>query len=400
MLSSLSATEIAFLMSALIQAVACLMWALGAWAVAEARRAMVHWAAWAALSSVTWAVLAVRLASPPLVGVLCGVAGAICLQRGIRLYIGRTATWRTPLLLLALVVAADAIADPKAQHSLQAVVNFGVLAWLYFGMARDLNAYGRDALHLRWPLLLATPVLLGGAAFAGRALRALVSPESVMSEMVRHSALNVGSALGYVVLVLLLHATLVAMVTARLVTDLRRLSRHDGLTGVLNRRAIEDALDVQMRRSQRSGEVFALMMLDVDHFKLINDRHGHAAGDQALKHVAALLLSGLREVDRLGRYGGEEFLLLLPGLALAQAQPVAERLRELLEASPVPVGGAAIDLSVSIGIAEWDGGSTDLDRVLARADAALYQAKAAGRNRVVLEAGATGAPRWAMGHGP
>ena len=128
------------------------------------------------------------------------------------------------------------------------------------------------------------------------------------------------------------------------------------------------------------------MMLDIDHFKAINDRHGHAVGDLALKHAALLLHGGLREVDRLGRYGGEEFLLLLPGLPLAQAQPVAERLRENLAARPLLHGGETIAVSVSIGIAEWNGDTAELPRVLAHADAALYRAKAAGRNRVVAQA--------------
>lgn len=382
-LSSFSATEVAFLMVAVIQAVAAVAWAAGAAAVAAARPAALYWAAWAALSSVTWIVLSMRLASPPLLGVVCGVLAALSLQRGVRAYIGVPPSGRMALGLLALVVAVGLWVDQPAWRHLHAVVNFGVLAWLYFATARDLYRHGRDDLHLRFPLLLALPLLLGAAAFAGRALKALLAPESVAAEMETHSALNVGSALSYVVLVLMLHATLIALVTARLVSDLRRLSRHDGLTGMLNRRAIEEALDAQIQRSRRSGEVFALMMLDVDHFKAINDRHGHTVGDLALKHAAALLRSGLRDVDRLGRYGGEEFLLLLPGLPLAQAHPVAERLREQLMSRPLVYGGTTIELSVSIGVADWNGDAAELPRVLALADAALYRAKAAGRNRVV-----------------
>jgi diguanylate cyclase (GGDEF)-like protein len=373
-----------------IQAVACLVWALGAWAVADARRAAAHWAAWSGLSAITWTVLAMQLQSPPLVGVLCGVLGAILLQRGIRIYIGKPPALGLPLALLLAVVVTDVLAGPSAHRQLQPAVNFGVLAWLYFGMAFDLRAHGRDELRLRWPWLLALPVLLGGAAFLSRALRAVLSPESVLAEMATHSSLNVGSALSYVVLVLCLHATLLALVAARLVTGLRRLSRSDGLTGLLNRRAIEEALDAQMQRSHRSSETFTLMMLDLDHFKAINDRHGHAVGDLALKHTAAILRAELREVDRLGRYGGEEFLFLLPGLPLAQAHGVAERLRQQLVAKPLQQGGASVTLSVSIGVAESAGADADPRSVLRRADAALYRAKAGGRNRVVADAEAPG----------
>jgi diguanylate cyclase (GGDEF)-like protein len=400
MLSSLTATEVAFLQIAVLQAVAALVWGLGAWFVRAERVAIAHWAAYAAMSSSTWFVLARNLDAPPLMGVLVGVCSAIALRRGIRLFIGRAWGWRVPVLLLLLALGAGVLFSEPAWRPAQAVVNFGVLAWLFLGMAGDLQRHARDDLHWRLPSLLALPLLLGALGFASRALRALIWPESVLAEMNVHSALNVGSALGYIVLVLLMHATLMALVVARLVRELQRLAQRDGLTGLLNRRAIEEALDAQMQRSQRSGEVFALMMLDVDHFKAINDRHGHAAGDLALKHVAAVLRAGLREVDRLGRFGGEEFLLMLPGLPIALAQPVAERLREQIAARPVPHAAATITLSVSIGIAEWDGGAGDLDPLLARADAALYRAKAAGRNCVMVEllpqdAGGAAGPRGA-----
>ena len=382
-LSSLSATEASFLMVALCQGVASLVWAAAAWAVDDARRPATHWAVWAALSSVTWFILATHLASPPVIGVLCGVLGAIVLQRGIRVFIGRRFVVWPPVLMLAAVLAADVLAASPERRHLQAVVNFGTLALLYAGIGADLYAHARSGLRLRWPVLLALPALIGAAAFAARALRALMSPESVASEMATHSTLNVGSAFSYLVLVLMLHATLLALVAGRLVTHLRRLSRHDGLTGLLNRRAVEEALAEQLSHSLRSGEVFSVMMLDVDHFKSINDRHGHAAGDLALKRVAAQLRGGLREIDRLGRFGGEEFLLVLPGLSVAQALPMAERLRADVAAQPVAAtGGASIALSVSIGVAGWDGGEGDAERLLARADAALFEAKAAGRNRV------------------
>lgn len=385
MLLSLSATEVSFLMLAAIQAVASLVWSLAAWAVADARRAAAHWAVWSGLSAITWVVLATRLQSLPLFGVVCGVLGVISLQRGIRIYIGQTPALRLSLALLVVVVAGDWLARASTHSQLLPVINFGVLAWLYLGIAFDLRAHGRDELRLRWPLLLALPALLGGVAYLSRALRAVFWPESVQTEMAANSSLNIGAALSFAVLVLCLHATLLTLVAARLVTGLHRLSRRDGLTGLLNRRAIEEALNAQMQRSRRSGEVFTLMMLDLDHFKAVNDRHGHAMGDHALKHAAALLGGGLRDVDLLGRYGGEEFLFLLPGLHLAQAQSVAERLREQLAAKPLEHAGMRVALSVSIGVAESAGSESDAQSVLARADAALYRAKAAGRNRVVAD---------------
>ena len=121
----------------------------------------------------------------------------------------------------------------------------------------------------------------------------------------------------------------------------------------------------------------------MDHFKRINDRHGHPVGDQALRHVAALLQSAMRTSDHLGRFGGEEFVLLLPNTPMNQAETVAEKIRDLLHRSPLDAEATSIPLSVSIGVAQWRENVEDISRVLSRADAALFQAKVQGRNRVV-----------------
>ena len=206
---------------------------------------------------------------------------------------------------------------------------------------------------------------------------ALHTADSLAAELLR-AAGNLS-----IVLSLSLHAMLLLLVVTRLLADLRRFSRHDGLTGLLNRRALEEALGAQLQRSRRSGEPFCVLMLDVDHFKRINDEWGHPVGDLALKHLSALLRGHMREIDQIGRFGGEEFLLLLPGLTAAAALPVAERLRELLAAAPLLHGQENTPMSISIGMAQWAGTAEDGSRLLVRADAALYRAKRHGRNRVV-----------------
>ena len=390
MLSSLSATEVAFVMAAVMQAVLAIVWVLGAWAVGDTRRAALHWATYAALSAVSFTLLttALRSAEPQpaeglrAAGNLVGVIALMALQRGVWLFIGRVPTYRFHLIALALVLVASWIGLDPAAGYIRVGINSGVLALLCAGMARDLVRHARDDLQYRWPVLLAIPVLAGGIGFALRGVRAVVWHASVSAEMTTNSALNIGSALSYLVIALAFHATLMALVVARLVAELRRLSRHDGLTGLLNRRAIEEALAEQVQRSRRNGEAFALMMLDVDHFKAINDHHGHAVGDLALKHVAALLRHGVRDVDHLSRFGGEEFVVLLPAATPAAALALAERLRESVEGSPPTVQQHVLPLTVSIGLAQWAGDADEPRQLLARADAALYRAKAAGRNRV------------------
>ena len=217
------------------------------------------------------------------------------------------------------------------------------------GLARQprrrgkLAGHARRNLALRWPWLLALPLGLAAAGFAQRGLRALADPASVGSQMANDSALNVGSAFSYVPIALAFHAVLLTLVVGRLLAELRWRSRHDGLTGLLNRRSMEELLAEQLQRSRRSAEPFVVLMLDMDHFKAINDRLGHAVGDLALRHAAALLAGALRKVDRLGRFGGEEFIALLPGITLAEAQTVAERLRGQVATTPLahPGGTAA-----------------------------------------------------------
>jgi len=386
MFSPSSATEAAFLIVALIQAVFAVLWAAGAWLV-TARRPLIHWAAWSALSAITWLILSATLQSPPLLGVLIGVLGVIVLERGVCLFIGRRTRDYLHLTLLAVIVAGYWLTLGPEKRHLGAAINYAVLAWLYFNVARDMYFHARNSLPWRWTPLLAVPVSLGSLICALRVARALLDPESVSTVMTTDSALNLRTALATVALSLILHATLVGLVVARLVSELQRLSRHDALTGLLNRRAMEEALDGQLQRSRRTSQPFAVMMLDLDHFKRINDQHGHAVGDLALKHVAQLLQQAMRATDSLARFGGEEFIVLMPNSALSQAEPVAEELRRLLAGSPLMHDASGVTLSVSVGVAQWRDAEDDASRVLSRADAALFQAKVQGRNRVVTAAG-------------
>ena len=406
MLSSLTPTDVAFLMAGLMQAVAAVLWLVGGWIIGDTQRAALHWSAFAGLSAASFGFLVAAMLSHGAVahdpsagdpqaadwlravGNTLGVLGLMALQRGIWLFIGRPLRHAGHALALVVVLLASWIGLDPAAGSLRVGVLSAVQVVLALGIARDLHAHARDTQRRRRPALLALPLLLAAAAIGARGVRALTEPASVLAEMTVNSGLNVGSAFAYVLLSLAFHATLMVLVVTRLVDDLQRLSSRDGLTGLLNRRALEDALLAQFQRSRRSGEPFCVLMLDVDHFKDINDRHGHAVGDLALKHLSALLLVHMREVDRLARFGGEEFLVLLPGLAPADALPVAERLRSVVAAAPMPLPGVSITLSVSIGMAEWGGALDEPTRLLVRADAAMYQAKQHGRDRVVWDGAA------------
>ncbi len=164
---------------------------------------------------------------------------------------------------------------------------------------------------------------------------------------------------------------------------LRRLSITDPLTGVSNRRHFVEAAEQELARARRHGWPVTLLMLDLDHFKSINDTHGHAVGDEALRTFTAAGRALLRENDLLGRTGGEEFAILLPETDIAGARMVAERIRRRTAELAVPAGGETVRFTVSIGVACCAAGTRDVDAMLSSADEALYRAKAAGRNRVV-----------------
>jgi len=157
----------------------------------------------------------------------------------------------------------------------------------------------------------------------------------------------------------------------------------DHLTGVANRRAFFEAAELELQRNRRAPRPTALILIDADHFKCINDRHGHPGGDAVLRQLGLFLSATFRQVDVVARIGGEEFAVLLPSSTLEGAATVAERLRQLVAAQTVAFDGARIGLTVSAGVAASDGGSDfDLDTLMKRADQALYAAKANGRNRI------------------
>ncbi|CAN7461995.1 GGDEF domain-containing protein [Acidovorax sp. LjRoot117] len=161
------------------------------------------------------------------------------------------------------------------------------------------------------------------------------------------------------------------------------LAHTDVLTGLANRRSFTDRLRQELALLQRGGEPACLLMLDVDHFKRVNDVHGHHAGDMALQHVATLCREVFRAADVVSRWGGEEFLALLPATQVEQAQAVAQRLHAALAARPVPGIEPSLVLTASMGLSPFDP-QRPLDITLRHVDAAMYTAKREGRNRTVV----------------
>lgn len=171
----------------------------------------------------------------------------------------------------------------------------------------------------------------------------------------------------------------------RLEQTLNQLASRDSLTQCWNRRMIDELMTSAIAESSRKGTPLTLMVIDIDHFKKVNDTYGHASGDIALKHTVELLNQNLREYDQVGRYGGEEFVVLLPSTDKDSAWGIAERIRSSIQFSPAVISDSeSIPLTVSIGIAETHHGDETPLSLFERGDKALYTAKQSGRNRVVF----------------
>jgi two-component system, cell cycle response regulator len=176
-----------------------------------------------------------------------------------------------------------------------------------------------------------------------------------------------------------------ALRMATLVEESRSLATTDALTGLLNRRAFLESTGREVARAKRYNDRLSVILLDVDHFKHINDKRGHAAGDLVLTAVGKLLNNALRTCDIVARWGGEEFVLVLPSTSLEGAEQTAERVRELMEHADIKDGnGDRIPVTASFGVATYTG-SENLEQVVDRADRAMYLAKSGGRNRVVCD---------------
>lgn len=231
-------------------------------------------------------------------------------------------------------------------------------------------------------------VILPGLLLGGLELLSLArNPEYVLDPRVLtfFRTGNLVAALGLMTLIALIYArvTRYAQERVRSLTDeLQRQASTDPVTGLANRRALEERLDVEHARAQRTGQNYCLLMVDLDHFKAVNDRYGHPTGDRILKEVAELMRDQLRAIDLVGRWGGEEFLVLLPETGFEGGHRVAEKIRARIERTEFEGAGQPFGLTLTVGFASC-GANEAMRWCLKRADDALLRGKEANRNQVV-----------------
>jgi len=183
---------------------------------------------------------------------------------------------------------------------------------------------------------------------------------------------------------LLAQQTAIAIANARLFEEAQNQALTDALTGLYNRRGLFEIGHIEFTRTRRLKRSFSAIMIDIDHFKRVNDKYGHPVGDQVLQFLASEFRSVVRAADIVGRYGGEEFVIFLSDSDVKSALDLAERLRNMVERTPFHVEENEIRITISLGVAEYNENSPNLETLVARADQALYVAKHKGRNCAVL----------------
>jgi diguanylate cyclase (GGDEF)-like protein len=310
------------------------------------------------------------------------IAAFALLRLAVPAIMTRQLAWRSSAAVVVAGAVLLTLLPDTADLRWQTRFICTVAAGLTLAAGRDAWHHLRDAAAAshRTPAPLALPLFLIAALMLLRGVQTVLNPERA-ANLLAPTEFNRDFLWGALLLCVLQNATLAFLVLMRLVRRIERLIERDPLTDVLNRRAFSQAMRAAHAALKR-GRGYALVMIDMDRFKRLNDELGHAAGDAALRQMVGTLQPCLREVDRLGRLGGEEFCVLLPDTDIAGAALVAERMRALLDATPLHWQGRDWPLSASFGIAEAEGADTSSEAVLARADAALYRAKGQGRNVV------------------
>ncbi|HLH95280.1 MAG TPA: GGDEF domain-containing protein [Xanthobacteraceae bacterium] len=291
-----------------------------------------------------------------------------------------------PVMVSALIggaaiwLFARASTDFAQWAAARVILSSVIISGYTFATAAELSRERRKRLRRRWPAIF-VPMLHGAVFLFPLPLASLLPGDSA-------AVLPSTGWVALFVLEIMLYAVGTAFIVLVLANEHsvrihQDAAMTDELTGVLNRRGVLQSAALLLAQQARRGEQVSLLMFDLDHFKSINDRFGHAIGDKALHLFAMTATASTRSTDLVGRFGGEEFVALLPG-GPADAKIVAERVRNAFQAAGVRVAGCELNATVSIGAASG-GPGTDLPALVAAADAALYRAKKKGRNRVEID---------------
>ena len=309
-------------------------------------------------------------------------AGLSLYINGIQAFIGRVPNHRITIAVFVLLAVIDAY-FMLMQHEIRATVVLSaiIFAGIYLYCAR--LTFSRDeglVGSLYWIAsslyLLMAVLMLFRAAYAAQVVGDKF--DTFATWPVNAYTFMLGAVSQFFI-----SSLFVLMLSYKLTQNLESIATIDGLTNVLNRRGLEDASIKMQDMCKRINLSMAVLLIDIDHFKKVNDQYGHLVGDDALRHLAKVVAGVLRSSDAFGRYGGEEFCAFLPNTTESDAIGLAERIRAAVEASALRLGSVTIKTTISIGVADSVRAGYDFKGLVAAADSALYGAKNGGRNQVV-----------------
>lgn len=343
------------------------------------------WAASIACEGAGFLLLGLREFIPIFLSIIVAnlllVTGMILAQCGIEVFRGKKSFppwWHATLLLLVLVLFMQfTFIDPNVNARISII---SVILGLQSLICARLFMHNTIPLP-RW-MAIAVFTAFGGFMLMRSILTLL---ETSIPDFMQAGVVHALALLAYLLFVSGKAFSCIWIHNEEMNQNLRILARTDGLTGVLNRRTLFEELDRELERISRLPRSLALVMLDIDHFKAINDRYGHGSGDHALKVLAECLRQELRGVDLIGRYGGEEFILVLPDADAKTATRITERIRAKIASKLIKSPTGEFSITASFGIAFLGIHGTDADTLTQAADRALYTAKSEGRNRVTIE---------------
>lgn len=339
-------------------------------------------------------LLAMRGMAPDFLSIVLAngalVLASSLMWAGLRRFAGQPVhwllVWLAPLIVMALFWGVPPISEnPPARTCVTSLMLMLFSAASFIDAWRAQNSEPLQMRRLAMLMFLATVVFMGDRAVY--MLQHATRPDEYAVTHPMHTY----AALGALLIVTVWNLAILMMANERLANRLTAIAHSDGLTRSLNRTGFRALAGRQVQRCRRDHEPVSLLLLDLDHFKKVNDSYGHEAGDRLLCAFAATAGETIRVGDLLARYGGEEFCVLLPDSNLAEAAKVAERLRARFDLVRIRVGDVVCGATVSIGVAEFNAGET-IDQCVARADRALYAAKRNGRNRVETTESVGGKP--------
>ena len=311
------------------------------------------------------------------------LAMGMCFQLiGLQVFKNVRCNWNLVICVIALVfVQSVYFTVYRFEPGLRAIANSLVYAFINFACARLLLVPAELPLRTAYRFTGLSFAFLGVVMVARASAIALSSPDSYTL----YSNLMINPLTFFVSSMAQLCLTFgfVLMINYRMAGDLQTLASRDSLTGAYNRRSLEEEGIRMWARCSRRGESLGLMMIDIDHFKSINDRYGHLAGDEVLRKLTELATNSIRTDDYFARFGGEEFCILLPSISEEEARKLAERIREAYENLNIRFNGAQLKSTISIGVAISNPYDAKFQLLVEKGDQALYRAKLLGRNCVI-----------------